>query len=47
MAAKGEYINPPIHAPIIVGTPAINPISNSFRILTLPALAIGATIAKP
>src|SRR4028119_36094 len=47
MAAKGEYINPPIHAPIIVGTPAISPIRNSFRILTLPALAIGATIAKP
>src|ERR687895_2828290 len=43
----GEYRNPPIHAPIIAGTPAIKPIATSFRIMTLPLLAIGATMAKP
>ena len=41
IAARGEYRNPPIHAPAIVGAPAINPITISFRIMTCQLLATG------
>ena len=45
--AIGEYRKPPIHAPAMVGAPAMSPIKASLRILTLLLFAIGATIANP
>jgi hypothetical protein len=47
IVAIGEYKNPPIHDPIMVGTPAINPIRINFAIANFLFLAIGATIASP
>jgi hypothetical protein len=47
MVAMGEYKNPPIQAPTIVGAPAIMPIIISLRNINFLLLASGATIASP
>ena len=44
MVAIGEYKNPPIQAPTIVGVPAIKPIIISLLIINFLLLASGATI---
>jgi hypothetical protein len=47
MIAMGEYKNPPIQAPTIVGVPAIIPIIISLLNINFLLLASGATIASP
>ncbi|MGH9997280.1 MAG: hypothetical protein ACRD7F_04660 [Nitrososphaeraceae archaeon] len=47
MVAMGEYKNPPIQTPTIVGAPAIMPIIISLRNINFLLLASGATIAIP
>ena len=43
----GEYKNPPIQVPRIVGAPATKPMNKSFPTAVLLLLAMGATIANP
>jgi hypothetical protein len=43
MVATGEYKNPPIQAPAIVGAPAITPINTSLRNFNFLLLASGST----
>ena len=47
MVATGEYKNPHIQAPVMVGAPAIIPINTSLRSINFMLLTSGATIAKP